>query len=430
MDASDDQMSEQQQGALVAFEEFMGVSVQERQVFRLDGPAGSGKTWLAKKLAAVATRMSGRHVLYATYTGKASEVLRSKGCYPSSTLHALAYVPVGEDGAWDLEQKVSELKALERIFTGEPTPQMVALKASIAKAKTEVGQPQFDINYESILWGAGLLVVDEHSMVDEEMGGDLLSFGVKILALGDQFQLPPIEGIGFFMQGAPDYELTEPHRQAAGSAIIYLAGIARNFRSLPFGEFEDKIEEDSDVEVYTSVVKSVGTLADILAADQILCGKNATRTQINKMYRKAKGYERGRPYPGEKMIGLSNNRRTGLRNGTLWTVVETGDEILDTYYGAVISLRLRAENGREIKANAWVDAIQGNDMKEVPFRERQNALEITFGYAMTVHKSQGSQWDNVLLVDESKVFREDEHRHRYTGLTRAAKTVTVVRGII
>jgi exodeoxyribonuclease-5 len=47
-------------------------------------------------------------------------------------------------------------------------------------------------------------------------------------------------------------------------------------------------------------------------------------------------------------------------------------------------------------------------------------------YALTVHKSQGSQWNNIVLFDESAVFRDDRARWLYTAVTRAAKTLTVV----
>lgn len=412
--------SAQQQQAGEVFETFIEAPANEWQVFRLDGPAGSGKTRMAQWLARKATQ-NGGYVLYAAYTGKASEVLRQKGCYPSSTIHGLIYVPESDENHWDLEQMNMELHALRKVFV-EPTPKMLALEKQITEAARNLEGPSFGLNYESMLWGAKLLVIDEHSMVDEDMGRDLLSFGVKILALGDTFQLPPVEGDGFFMRGRPDFELTEIHRQAEGSSVLYLAGVARAGRSLPGGEFEGV---DGP-----SFVKSIGNIEDVMAADQVLCGKNQTRVTINRMYREAKGYNGRLPVIGEKMIGLRNDKRTGLRNGTLWTVLDVGIPKATTY-GEVVDVRLQSEDGdRTIRGRAWVDCINGDDMRRIPYNIRKEYLEITFGYAMTVHKAQGSQWPHVLLVDESRVFREDEHRHRYTGLTRAAKTVTVVRGVV
>ena len=70
-------------------------------------------------------------------------------------------------------------------------------------------------------------MIDECSMVDEELGRDLLSFGKPILVLGDPAQLPPVKGGGFFTETAPDVMLTEIHRQAEGSAIIRASRAAR-----------------------------------------------------------------------------------------------------------------------------------------------------------------------------------------------------------
>ncbi|MBN9447616.1 MAG: ATP-binding domain-containing protein, partial [Bosea sp.] len=64
--------------------------------------------------------------------------------------------------------------------------------------------------------------------------------------------------------------------------------------------------------------------------------------------------------------------------------------------------------------------------EEVPWELRRHTDELTFGYALTVHKAQGSQWDDVVLFDEAYAFREHRARWLYTGLTRAAETITVV----
>ena len=64
--------------------------------------------------------------------------------------------------------------------------------------------------------------------------------------------------------------------------------------------------------------------------------------------------------------------------------------------------------------------------EEIPFSLRRDSDEFTYGYALTTHKAQGSQWDNVTLFDESYAFREHRDRWLYTALTRAAERVTVV----
>src|SRR5512144_665376 len=139
-------------------------------ICRLFGYAGTGKTTLARHLAA---SVKGK-VLFAAFTGKAALVMRSKGCAGASTIHSLIY------------------RARE---SGEETP-------------------SFDLWDEAPASKADLIVVDECSMVDAELGRDLLSFGVPVLVLGDPAQLPPISGGGFFTQAEPDAMLTEVHGQA------------------------------------------------------------------------------------------------------------------------------------------------------------------------------------------------------------------------
>ena len=64
--------------------------------------------------------------------------------------------------------------------------------------------------------------------------------------------------------------------------------------------------------------------------------------------------------------------------------------------------------------------------EEVPFSLRKNSDEFDYGYALTVHKAQGSQWDDVIVFDESWAFREHRHRWLYTAITRASQRLTVV----
>src|ERR1700722_6360302 len=151
----------------------------EPQVFRLFGYAGVGKTTLARHVAEAARG----EAAFAAFTGKAALVLRSKGCAGASTIHALIYrASEGDEGA-----------------------------------------PTFTLNHDGPASRAGLIVIDECSMVDAELGRDLLSFGKQILVLGDPAQLPPVKGGGYFTETEPDVMLTEIHRQAEDDPIIRLS---------------------------------------------------------------------------------------------------------------------------------------------------------------------------------------------------------------
>src|SRR4051812_25813648 len=165
----------------------------QQQVFRLFGYAGTGKTTLARHLA---QNVDGK-VAFAAFTGKAAMVMRAKGCFGASTIHSLIY------------------RARE---SGEETP-------------------SFDLWEDAPASKAKLIVIDECSMVDADLGRDLLSFGVPILVLGDPAQLPPISGGGFFTAEEPDMMLTEVHRQARDNPIIRLSMDVREGRGLEYGDF-------------------------------------------------------------------------------------------------------------------------------------------------------------------------------------------------
>ena len=142
-------------------------------------------------------------------------------------------------------------------------------------------KPRFALNPQSDAADAKLIVLDEVSMVGEEMARDLMSFGKPILVLGDPGQLPPIKGEGAFTRDAPDVMLTEIHRQAAESAIIRLATMARQGQPIGFGEYDRRVAKMRKGDV---------TPAQALRSGQLICGMNATRLQLNNAMRHAAGF--------------------------------------------------------------------------------------------------------------------------------------------
>src|SRR5437763_8949513 len=236
------------------------------QTFRLFGYAGTGKTTLARHLAEA---VDGK-VLFAAFTGKAALVMRSKGCERASTIHSLIY-------------KTRE--------SGEEVP-------------------SFDLWDEAPASKAALIVIDECSMVDAELGRDLMSFGVPLLVLGDPAQLPPIQGGGFYTEVEPDAMLTEVHRQAEDNPIIRLSMDIRAGIELEpgrYGESEIVTRDDLDPQ-------------RVVEADQVLVGKNSTRRAYNMRMRPRRGFAGAMPLAGDKLVCLRNNRRKGLFNGGLWQV--------------------------------------------------------------------------------------------------------------
>src|SRR5437763_13667933 len=216
-------------------------------IFRLFGYAGTGKTTLARHIA---DAVEGE-VKFAAFTGKAALVMRNKGCDNASTIHSLIY------------------RARE----------------------SGVEQPSFELWDDAPASKAKLIVIDECSMVDAELGRDLMSFECPLLVLGDPAQLPPIQGGGFFTEAQPDAMLTEVHRQAQNDPIVRLSMDIRAGNRLEPGEYGE-----------TQVVRRDALDPQrVLDADQVLVGRNATRRAYNMRMRERRGFTDALPMTGDKL---------------------------------------------------------------------------------------------------------------------------------
>jgi exodeoxyribonuclease-5 len=342
----------------------------EPQVFRLFGYAGVGKTTLARHVASSADG----ETAFAAFTGKAALVMRGKGCAGATTIHALIYRASDNDD----------------------------------------GAPTFTLNHDGPASKAALIVIDECSMVDADLGRDLLSFGKPILVLGDPAQLPPVKGGGFFTEAEPDVMLTEIHRQAKDDPIIRLSAEVRAGARLEYGAYGD-----------SRVIRREEINSEaVMKADQVLVGLNRTRRLYNQRMRALKGVDVALPVAGDRLVCLRNDRPKGLINGGLWRVEETRPMRKD-----FVRMTLASEDdpGRaNVKASVLRQFFEGGEA-ELPWAQRRLSDEFDYGYALTVHKAQGSQWDDVVLFDESYAFGEHRNRWLYTGLTRAARRLTLVR---
>ena len=345
------------------------------QLFRLFGYAGTGKTTLARHLA---ESVEGK-VSFAAFTGKAALVMRAKGCGGASTIHSLIY--------------------------------------KTRESSEEI--PSFELWDDAPASKAKLIVIDECSMVDAELGRDLLSFGIPLLVLGDPAQLPPIQGAGFFTEAEPDAMLTEVHRQAQDDPIVRLSMMVREGERLEPGRY-------GDTEI---VLRSDFDPDRVLEADQILVGRNNTRRAYNTRLRERLGREESLPVSGDKLVCLRNNRKKGLFNGGLWQVKERAAG----KSGGIITMRITPDadlsgsalgiKGQKVsvRRECFLGGIENFD-----WPQRKKYDEFDFGYVLTVHKAQGSQWDDVVLFDESFAFPDSRARWLYTGITRAAKKLTLV----
>lgn len=370
------------------------------QVFRLFGYAGTGKTTLARHFAEGI-----KEVCYAAYTGKAALQMHKSGCLGAQTVHSLCYKLVQPDK--------EHIAKLEEKFYSTDDPK-------IWKELLEARRPHFVLNDDSPLTSAKLLILDECSMVDEEMGQDLLSFGCKILVLGDPMQLPPIKGTGFFTSDIPDVLLEEIHRQAADNPIIAMSmEVRRTGRIPPWNSGAARVSGATAI-----------TIDKLQQYSQIICGTNKTRHKANAKMRASYGFTSIYPEKGDRLIALRNYRKEGIFNGMFGEVQEVGE--LKGNFSLPLTIELETGKTQEMLPTLYPRFEEFRNpqaIKQVPWQIQQGLYDFDYGYAITVHKAQGSQFDDLLLIDDGMFSWEPSMRQRwlYTAITRASQTFTYVK---
>ena len=343
-------------------------------------------------------------VCYATFTGKAALNLERKGCSNTSTLHKFLY------------------KARQNKNTG--------IYYFVPKTTYEVANEKYK-----------LIVVDEISMVTQEMWELLLSHKIHILALGDIAQLPAI-GTTNEIVDKPHIVLTEIMRQEEDSEIIQIATLARQHQPIPF-------MKGSNVQV---LHRNEYNDAMLDWADMTICATNRTRSQLNEIARKRKwGEDFKEPRVGDKIVCLHNewDKVTELGdtlvNGMVGTL--TDNLILQPFpprlkkHSKFFALGNFLPDFREDEAkkgtfrNLSMDyklLLQGEPtVTDKNFREFRNSVHpipFDYAYAMSCHKCQGSEYNKVLVVEEGFPFNEEQHwQWLYTAATRAIDKLVIIR---
>jgi len=391
------------------------------QVFQFTGYAGTGKTTAIKFLT---ERLGDLHIEYAAFTGKAARVISRVNEVDARTIHSLIYQYVQPD-------KVECAALYDQLHGDDPLPPGNE-RERIVKELEEASSPHFALNDQSDLHHTDLLILDEASMVNMEMLDDLKSFGVPILAIGDPGQLPPVKGAGALFIGEPDVKLEEIFRQAAENPIIQAVTNARKGIPWPYS-LDDQADRRFVHKRFSSYTDETFKHT-CLGADQVLVGMNKTRQDLNVRMRGWKGFDITNPYPqeGETLCCWKNDKERGLYNGDQCIVEKVGD-----VYEDFIELWVRLDwksDGEPIRVRAlralFDQYYDNKSLERVQWFIRKPLNEFDFGYALTVHKAQGSQWDKVLFMDDGmlKGWRNKVIQRRqlvYTAGTRAAEKLIV-----
>lgn len=416
-----DGLAEQQIEAMHQIKAWWSDGSPSRQIFRLSGYAGSGKTTCAVRLPAWLQV----DATFCAFTGKAASVLNSKlskaGAEPTAmTIHSLLYTPKEVrvyDRHFRRQKKVCTFTAL-----WEADPKMIECPGCVQKDKdgNEIKKLKFEPkDPEEIALEVPLLIVDEMSMVGQDVVMDLLAPGVPVLVLGDPEQLPPIRGEENILTSVePDYLLTEVHRNKG--SVLDLATKVRSAK--PSSRTLGLAGEQREV---------IG-MNELLGFDQILCWKNITRWEMIQRLRYQMDRPEGRPVPGDRIMFLTNRRDEGVFNGMQ-------EDVVDVKAGAESWLV-------QLSGGGWVEVAEGGfiGLREQQWAEkggREGPVPATFANVVTVHKAQGSEWPRVCLLNESNGLRflseqngmdKDQaglyaRRWLYTGITRASEEVVVVK---
>lgn len=394
-------------GQMAAAENFVEFVNSGELAMSLAGYAGVGKTFLLTRINE-ALQNAGKPVLFVAPTNKAVLVMEKRGIEDCTTVHKLCYEYHLENGVYTCTKRIKPLIQ------------------------------------------NGIIVMDESSMADDVILNDLeeyaRNFECKILFVGDPFQLPPVRKSkrNIFKELTMSCELTQVMRQAEGSAILDLATAIRSDKKvlLPNSSNGD-VQCVSGKEAFEAYVADVKNGVDAT----FICATNARRVQTNHAVRRALGLDTN-PVKGEKLIALSNTAvacngeefklsdKYELRGG----IIVNGYEgflyqfdndgkiafmiVLPSYDQASVG-SVKTVGGE----NAWLYEQRNGKFGSYCFT-REMVVFATYAYAITGHKSQGSQWDSV-YVDESWGSM-DKERWLYTVVTRAVKKLVItsnVRGI-
>lgn len=364
----------------------------QQQYLTIGGYAGTGKTTLIAVLRRLLYKKTPKlKVAFAAFTGKATQVLQNyltefDLLYQQdsiSTIHSLIYSVVENE-----QQQVVAWRKKDRLK-------------------------------------ADLIIIDEASMIDQEIWQDLLSYQIPIIAVGDHGQLPPIHGY-FNLMKKPTLRLESIHRQELNNPIIDVSILARTTGHIPVAKYGKKVKKllKSDPET-AEQVENYLQMAD--EETLIVCGYNNTRLRLNQYLRTLKGFELEEPQAGDRVICLRNNHQKQIYNGMLGTL-ERIRRIDKNFFEIIVDF-----DEPNHLYEGLVVAKQFNNSKTISYSSQDRQLLkkadlFDFAYALTVHKAQGSQAKRVIVFEErfKQMTDEDWRRWLYTAVTRAEEELIII----
>lgn len=373
------------------------------------GYAGTGKTTVISSTARrILSEDPEKRILFCAPTGKAAQVMKTK----------LGYLKNCEVGT--IHSAIYKLDSKKRTGSREEL---------VWKKKTKT------LPYD-------LIIVDESSMLTESIFKDIISYGIPTVFVGDPGQLPPVEGKPVDILHTTPFVLTEVMRQALENPIIRWATMVRDGKDLPWTNVPWSADEQCiRIRMNSAPGRAMlkGFASDVVSGTAaILCCKNSLRVKLNTHVRAAAGFEGRLPNVGERLMGLKNLRDYGIYNGSTYTVTRVEECVHSSCYMVWL-------DDRQYPIVSYAGCLHCADSQEFGRRIRSDTADIgiclsehnpaqqdvallDYGYASTVHKAQGSEWDNVLFYDDhsQKMTPSEYRRWLYTGITRAKNELCIL----
>lgn len=365
--------------------------------FVLSGIAGSGKTEIVSQLVHwwKSSNVISGSIVGSCFTGRGAQQLlvRIPELYGSYTLHSLLYEA----------EEISRDKWAIHKRTAFPFS------------------------------GINLLIVDEASMIPRNIYDDLMNLAhnerVPVLFLGDIYQLPPVSDDGFNLLNQLDFHLEYPVRQTLDNPIYALARNTRESNHLNITDSMNNIHTIPRHDVTVSYLRNN-------PVDVILTGTNKERERMNMIARAALNRTSESLMHAEPLICLRNGfvskgdvnegdfNGARLTNGTVFGV-EMIKSFSDHLEATLCSDFYQMDDGRSYRV--LIDFPL--DFLHNPERGTKDCDKVwtwfDFGYALSVWKAQGSEYDKVLFVDEDVSWFVDRKKFRYTAITRAKKELLI-----
>jgi ATP-dependent exoDNAse (exonuclease V) alpha subunit len=463
------ELKDQQKQAFSRLTNF--VKGQGKAAFVLRGYAGTGKTSLMIGLTRFLARNDIDFYILAS-TGRAAKILIEKTGEQATTIHRMVYT--FQDINDDLEQVALSMERLDMDDKGQ-----LKLVFTPKTRLSDQGTTVYIVDESSMVADRENPVTSHAKFGNGKLLTDLLNFDPngRFVFIGDPCQLPPIQQpespalsetylTSQFQIPCETFDLTEVVRQGSDSGILTAAMRLRELVANPEkGKWPTLTVRDckdidvvSQDELYTRYLSAFKTHGENHAI--MLCHSNAQRVMLNEKIRQDLGRPKGKPMVGDLLMVTQNNLLIPLVNGDfailrsignrevraqvpfLHVTVSPAHKLESTYPIMLVESVLEGFESN-LTQDQFKDLMidfyyrmknegikQGTDEFRKALREDPylNALKAVHGYAVTCHKCQGGEWEEVYLYQNNKVLgipRPGVYQWWYTALTRARKSLIV-----